>query len=343
MSRRLPAEWEAQSAVQLTFPRADGDWAEYYPKAAAAVGRIAAVISAYQPVLLVEPERGAAEPYLPKRTLHPIHRIQLPADDSWARDHGAITVLEEERPVLLDFTFNGWGLKFPAAQDNLLTRRLYAAKVFGEVVYQRPPWVLEGGSLESDGQGTLLSTEACLLSPNRNDGHERAAVESMLRKELGVKRILWLRHGYLAGDDTDSHIDTLARFCDPRTIAYVRCTDPEDEHYEALHQMEAELRTFRTVEGAPYRLVPLPWPPPIRAADGHRLPATYANFLIINGAVLLPTYGVSTDSAAMRALEELFPDREVIGIDCRAVIEQHGSLHCLTMQFPRALEVGRSL
>jgi agmatine deiminase len=150
--------------------------------------------------------------------------------------------------------------------------------------------------------------------------------------------VLWLNHGYLAGDDTDSHIDTLARFINPTTIAYVRCDNPRDEHFRALQAMEEELRAFRTDDGAPYRLEPLPWPDAcFDPDDGHRLPATYANFLFINGAVLVPTYGVSQDAAALEVFRRLCPDRDVIAIDCRLLIRQHGSLHCITMQYPEGV------
>ena len=196
--------------------------------------------------------------------------------------------------------------------------------------------VLEGGAIETDGQGTLLTTEACLLNHNRNPRLDRAAIEMKLREDFGVERILWLSHGHLEGDDTDSHIDTLARFCDPQTIAYVRCDDPEDSHYPSLAAMEEQLKTLRQADGSPYRLIALPWPRPcFDPDDGHRLPATYANFLIINGAVLVPTYADAADAEALATLAEAFPGRDIVPIDCRSVIRQHGSLHCLTMQLPR--------
>jgi agmatine deiminase len=195
-------------------------------------------------------------------------------------------------------------------------------------------FVLEGGSIESDGAGTLLTTSECLLTPSRNPSMDRTAIEQLLEEVLGVDRILWLNHGYLAGDDTDSHIDTLARFCAPDHICYVTCPDVADEHYSALAAMEEELQEFRQADGTPYRLTPLPWPDPIYDEDGERLPATYANFLIINGAVLLPVYDVPQDEEAVRIMAGIFPDREIIPIDCRPLIYQHGSLHCVTMQIP---------
>ena len=193
------------------------------------------------------------------------------------------------------------------------------------------------GGIESDGEGTLLTTAECLLSPNRNPHLSKAEIEEHLKKVFGLDRLLWLEHGYLAGDDTDSHIDTLARLCDPGTIAYVKCDNTSDEHFRELQAMEAELRAFRKKDGSPYRLVPLPWPDACFDSEGNRLPATYANFLIINGAVLVPTYGVPQDAAALEVISTLFTDRDIIGIDCRPLILQHGSLHCVTMQYPAAV------
>jgi agmatine deiminase len=335
----LPAEWASQWAVQLTFPHPDSDWGPMLEDVLPCFVEIASTIARFQKVLIVTHDAEATmnlfDPALrPQILLH-----QLPSNDTWARDHGAITVLDEQgTPVLLDFMFNGWGLKFPADKDNLISQRLYNKGVFGtKAAFRHAGMVLEGGGIESDGEGTLLTTAECLLSPNRNPHWNKQQIEAQLATLLGARRVLWLNHGYLAGDDTDSHVDTLARLCTPDTIAYVRCDDPSDEHYEALAQMEAELKAFTTAAGAPYHLVPLPWPDACYSEDGDRLPATYANFLIINGAVLVPTYGVPQDAAALEALKPVFPDREVIGINCRMLIEQHGSLHCVTMQYPVAV------
>ena len=331
-SRRLPAEWEPQSAIQLTFPHADTDWAEVLDEVLPCFLAIAAAVSRFEKVLLVcdnvmrvrDDLAGNIENY---------RLIQIPSNDTWARDHGGITVFENENPVILDFAFNGWGLKFPADKDNLITRHLYEKGVFKAEI-RHGGIVLEGGGIESDGLGTLLTTAECMLSPNRNPHLDKTQIEEHLKALFGLERVLWLHHGYLAGDDTDSHIDTLARFCDPDTIAYIKCPDPSDEHFDALQKMEAELRAFRKADGSPYRLVPLPWPDACYDSEGHRLPATYANFLIINGAVLVPTYRVSQDAEALEVFKTIFPDREIIGIDCRPLILQHGSLHCVTMQYP---------
>jgi agmatine/peptidylarginine deiminase len=234
----------------------------------------------------------------------------------------------------LDYCFNGWGEKFPAGLDNAINRRLYdLGEITGEYV-DCLDFVLEGGSIESDGKGTVFTTSSCLLAPHRNQPLTKAQIEERLKHDLCAERILWIDYGHLTGDDTDGHIDTLVRICPDDTILYVGCDDPEDEQYEDLRRMEAQLTTFRTLDGRPYRLKKLPLPRPIYE-DDDRLPATYANFLVINGAVLCPTYGQSDlDDEALHTIGEAFPGRDIIGIDCRPVICQHGSLHCCTMQYP---------
>ena len=333
-SRRLPAEWEHQSAVQLTFPHEGTDWAEVLDEVLPCFIEIAETISRYQQVLIVCREASATRALLKNAIQTNLLLVECHSNDTWARDHAGITILDEVNgPKVLDFMFNGWGLKFPADKDNLITTCLAAKGVFNAPV-EHGGIVLEGGAIESDGQGTLLTTSECLLSPNRNPHLSQQEIEAYLTSHFGLERVLWLHHGYLAGDDTDSHIDTLARLCSPDTIAYVRCPDPQDEHFDALQKMEAELRSFKTSTTLPYHLVPLPWPDACFDSDGNRLPATYANFLIINGAVLVPTYGVRQDAEALAILAQVFPQHEVIGIDCRPLILQHGSLHCVTMQFP---------
>jgi len=254
-------------------------------------------------------------------------------NDTWTRDYGPITVRNNKQTVMLDFTFNGWGNKFDATLDNTVNNQLTEAGAWPPTAVCKIDYILEGGSIDSDGQGSLLTTSACLLHPHRNPGYSREQVESLLGKTLGCTRVLWLENGFLIGDDTDSHIDMLARFCDPQTIAYTTCTDEQDEHYAALKQMEMELRQFTTASGHPYRLIPLPIPAPIHAKDGQRLPASYANFLIINDAVLLPVYqDQQADKHAFMQLQNAFVDREIITIDCKPLIMQHGSLHCASMQ-----------
>lgn len=364
----FPAEWHPQSGVQLTWPHAGTDWAPLLAEVDDCFVSIALEILAHSELLLIvtpEPDRIKALlcERIPSRFLSHVRYFECPTNDTWARDHAFLTLLTEAGPRLLDFQFNGWGNKFPADLDNQINQHLiYALSSMGKndegllhgTYEPHLDFVFEGGSIESDGKGTLLTTSECLLSPNRNPDLTRDQIEERLLRYFHADRVLWLDHGYLAGDDTDSHIDTLARFCPNDTIAYVQCTDPSDEHYDALRAMEAQLRSFSAlgklvaeVEDAPsatvpnasasdFRLIPLPMPSPIYDPDdGHRLPATYANFLVINGAVLMPTYGQpENDEQARRQLQKAFPKYDIVPIDCRVLIRQHGSLHCSTMQYP---------
>lgn len=337
-SRRLPAEWEEQDGVLLAWPYADTDWEPILGHVEPVFAEIIATISRFERIILIASEHEKVKASLLKAgtDLQQITFVPLRVNDTWARDFGPITVFEDNTPLLLDFGFNGWGLKFPANHDNRINRLLADAGLF-KGRYAVMPLVLEGGSIESDGAGTLLVTAECLLNPNRNPHLSREEIESALRNLLGAERFLWLHHGYLAGDDTDSHIDTLARFCPNDSILYVACDDPADEHFEALAAMKRELESFRTAANKPYRLIPLPFPSSCHGLEGERLPSTYANFLVINSAVLVPTYSDRNDSKALTAVQEAFPGREIIGIDCRSITMQHGSLHCLTMQLPKGV------
>ena len=333
---RFPAEWYPQAAIMLTWPHAGTDWQPILHEVIPCYVAIAKEILRQEKLIIVCSSIAEVKSALGNEVDY--SRIlfrEIPSNDTWARDHGPVSIFINGRPTLLDFTFNGWGLKFPANLDNQITRRLYQSGVFDSAVehYLITDIVLEGGSIESDGQGTILTTAQCLLAPNRNEFQEEEEVEDYFKHLFGAQRVLWLHHGYLSGDDTDSHVDTLARFCNAETIAYVRCTDKTDEHFTELSRMEKELQTFRTPEGKPYRLIPLPMAEAVYDA-GERLPATYANFLIINGAVLMPTYNSPLDEIAKTALQTAFPDREIVGINCLPLIKQHGSLHCITMQIP---------
>ena len=336
----MPAEWHEQSAVQLTWPHSATDWRPILEDVTRCYLQMAKAISAHERIIIVTPEpahvRQLLGEALPTRNLSRISFCKASTNDTWARDHGFITLLAPDGPHLLDFKFNGWGEKFPADLDNQICRRMAEQGILQGQYEDHLDFVLEGGSIESDGLGTILTTSKCLLAPHRNQPLTQAQIEERLLASLHAERILWLDHGYLAGDDTDSHIDTLARFCSEDTIAYVQCLDPNDEHYTELHLMETQLQTFRTMEGQPYHLIPLPMAEAVYDEDGTRLPATYANFLIINGTILMPTYGNSvTDARAEEQLRKAFPHHGVIGIDCRPLITQHGSLHCCTMQFPK--------
>ena len=330
----FPAEWAPQQFVQLTWPHADTDWAYILDEVQACFKNIAREIAKRQRLVIVAPDIDDVRRQIAYSVnMDNVTLVEIPSNDTWARDHGGITIFEDGKPVVLDFQFNGWGLKFASDKDNLITERLHrAGHLFGELRNCRN-FVFEGGSIESDGEGTLLTTSECLLSPNRNATMTRRDIEAYLLDTLGAKQLLWLDHGYLAGDDTDSHIDTLARLCPDNTILYVKCEDESDEHYEALRSMEEQLKTFRTLDGKPYRLIALPMAHPAYEED-ERIPATYANYLVINGAVLVPTYGTDLDAVALAQVQQAFPQHEIVGIDCQALIRQHGSLHCVTMQYP---------
>ena len=335
MNIRYPAEWAEQSGVLLTWPHIHTDWEPILQDVIPCFVSIAKAILSKEKLIIVCRSIDEVKSALGKVNDDQVIFREISSNDTWARDHGPISVWVNDNPFVLDFTFNGWGLKFPANFDNQINQQLHQSGVFASSVsYQSMlHLVLEGGSIESDGEGTILTTSQCLLSANRNEYRDKAEITDYLQMIFGAKQILWLNHGYLAGDDTDSHIDTLARFCDKETIAYVQCADENDEHYEALSLMDKELKQFKTLDGNPYRLIALPMAEAVYD-EGERLPATYANFLIINGAVLMPTYRSYLDDVAKTALQQAFPDREIIGIDCLPLIKQHGSLHCVTMQLP---------
>lgn len=336
IQKQLPAEWAEQAFVQLTWPHADTDWANMLDEVNQCFVNIAKAILHYEKLLIVCVDTEAIEAFFSDEELAEITFAEMPTNDTWARDHGGITVFENGKPVVYDFMFNGWGMKFAANHDNLITRNLYMAGIFGDYGHRNCfDFILEGGSIESDGEGTILTTAECLLSDNRNH-LSQDDMDERLKDYFGAKQILWLENGYLAGDDTDSHVDTLARLCPNNTIAYVQCSNEDDEHYEALALMEDELKSFRTLAGEPYTLIPLPMADAVYF-DDERIPATYANFLIINGAVLVPTYRSTKDAIALAQIKKAFPDREIIGIYCNALIKQHGSLHCVTMQYPEKL------
>lgn len=340
MSQRyLPAEWNPQDAILITWPHPDSDWADALSDAEDVYLDLLSSLSHTQDVVIqvhasVDTDRLKVLFERDGINQARCHLVLVDGDDTWARDHGPITVFEDEQPLLLDFTFNGWGGKFDARNDNALNQAMADKGIFAAPV-QPVDWVLEGGSIESDGQGTVLSTTACLMNPNRNGDQPRAAVETKLKTWFGVQQILWLENGSLAGDDTDAHIDTLARFAPDNTLVFQGCQDETDAHFKALSAMKRELAAFTNADNKPYRLIELPWPDAQFSQDGQRLPATYANFLVTNQLLLVPTYGVPQDGAALERLAEAFPEHRVVGLPCRALIEQFGSLHCITMQLPK--------
>jgi len=325
----MPAEFEKQSFVQLIFPHARSDWAPYLKEACRTFSAIASAIARYETCLIVCDDIERVRSYFHDDTNLAFIRYQ--SDDTWARDCSGITIYHHGKPEILDFSFNGWGGKFNAARDNAMTAALEAN--YDNAVY-KADFILEGGAVDSSGEGAILTTSACLLNPNRNPGFSKEEIETKLFTYLGAKEIFWLNHGYLSGDDTDSHVDTLARFIAPDTIMYVQCSNPYDEHFNALKKMENELIALRRSNTKPFCLIPLPMCDAIYYEE-ERLPATYANFLMINNAVLVPTYNVAQDSEALSLFHRAFPHRDIIAIDCSVLIRQHGSLHCVTMQFPK--------
>ena len=334
---RFPAEWEPQSAVIIAWPHHSGD----FTNLAAVEGSyqaIAAAISRFQPLIIVCKD-GEHQEHIQTRLASQanIHFIQADYNDIWVRDTVFIA-LEWQHPKaklqLVNFRFNGWGNKYPYDADNALNLALFAHPMFKGHPTATVSLVLEGGSIESDGQGTVMTTKNCLFNPNRNPNLSADDIAGQVQNYLGAKRILWVEQSNLAGDDTDAHIDTLARFCDAQTIAYTACEDSEDAHYQSLKNMEAQLKAFKTEAGDAYRLVALPLPQPIFDEDGKRLPANYSNFLVINGAVLMPVYDDEMDKVALERIAGCFPGREVVAVPCRALVQQYGSLHCASMQVP---------
>lgn len=340
-ARRLPAEWEDSEAVMIAWPHADTDWAYMLAEVTETYVEIArSIIDSGVTLVVVAPDVSLPKRYLDKYDSphRPIIYCEIPTNDTWARDFGPITVeVDGVGKLPLDFTFNGWGMKFAADKDNLITSAAADMGIFSNRPECRRMVVLEGGSIESDGKGTIMTTSECLLSPNRNPWMAKENLERYLLDAFGADRMLWIDHGYLAGDDTDSHIDTLARLAPDDTIVYVAAPDDEaDEHYEALKRMEEQLKMLRTADGMPYNLVGLPMADARYDEDVDRLPATYANYLVVNDTILMPSYrSPRKDLLAAQMMQVAYPGHKVVQIDCSPLIKQHGSLHCVTMQLPR--------
>ena len=351
---RFPAEWEPQSAILIAWPHAGTDWAQRLAEVEDTYIALVAAIARFQRVVICVADDDI-ETYADIRLrsnrvdMDRVRFATVPYDDTWLRDSGPITLVSSLPPAsggempkaegghafrLLDFRFTGWGGKFEASRDDQLVGELAGMDLFHDYFVQSIDFALEGGAIDTDGAGTLLTTWQCL-----HERHPRASREELTEKLAGwlqQDRVLWLDHGYLEGDDTDAHIDTLARFAPGDTIVFQACDDETDSHYAELAAMAAEIAALRTHDGKPYRLFPLPWAQPI-LDDGRRLAASYANFLIVNGAVLMPAYGDPADDAAAAVMANAFPGREIVQIPCRPLIWQNGSLHCLTMQLPEGL------
>ena len=336
---RFPAEWEPQAAVLIAWPNAETDWADRLGEVEETYIALVAAITRFQHAIICVADDDV-ETYAEMRLrsnrvdMDRVRFVTVPYDDTWLRDSGPITLRDGADFRLLDFRFTAWGGKFEASQDDLLVEALHAQGVFKSAARQRIDFALEGGGIETDGNGTLLTTWHCLHE--RHPDATREELTAKLSGWLRQDRVLWLDHGALEGDDTDAHIDTLARFAARDAIVFQACDDETDSHYADLKAMADEIAALRTKAGQPYRLFPLPWARPI-VDGGRRLAASYANFLIVNGAVLMPAYGDAADSAAAAVLARAFPDREIVQVPCRPLIWQNGSLHCITMQLPEGL------
>ncbi|MDQ2972276.1 MAG: agmatine deiminase family protein [Pseudomonadota bacterium] len=338
-SFRLPAEWEPQAAVLLAWPHVDTDWGQRLLATESSYVALASAITRFEPVLICVADAAvrerACELLGAGADLSRVRFVEIPYDDTWLRDSGPIALHRGNEYTLADFRFTGWGGKFEASRDDALIKGLIERDVFKPSVgHARIDWALEGGAIESDGAGTLLTTWRCLHQ--RHPDQSRSQIESLLRESLGAQRVLWLEHGYLQGDDTDAHIDTLARFAPDNAIVYQACDDTSDSHFDELAAMREELVALRTLDGKPYTLHALPWPKPI-VDGGRRLAASYANYLIVNGAVLVPTYDDPADAEAARVIANAHPGHQMVQVPCRPLIWQNGSLHCVTMQLPEGL------
>ena len=332
----LPAEWEHQSAVLISWPTQATDWRHNLAATESTYLELTKLIAQYSHAYICcydSDTRQQVKKYCHDSGIHEERYtlFTIPYDDTWTRDYGPLSLRRANDVVWLDFKFNAWGGKYAFQQDAQLTQSLHQ-HFRDRRILESSDFVLEGGSIDSDGKGTILTTSQCLLDPARNPGLSKQQVSSKLKETLGVQRILWLDHGHLLGDDTDAHIDTLARFCRPDTITYVQCTNTADPHFKSLAAMETQLKSFKQTNGEAYHLIPLPLADSCINSEGQPLPASYVNFLIINGAVLAPVYGLDTDALAMTQLQQAFPEHEIIPVQCRSLIEQYGSLHCITMQ-----------
>ena len=348
-SFRLPAEWEKQSGIMLIWPHKETDWQPYLEEITATYIELADVITRYEKLLIVaqyaEEVKELLAKHLRAEQIHQIIFRQCDNNDTWARDVAPITLLPIAEnaetkigPHLLDFCFNGWGEKFQSDKDNSINRQLYFMGTFNGTLENHKDFVLEGGSIESDGKHTLFTTTSCLNAPHRNQPLTQENIEKRLLEVFpDMQRIVWIEHGELQGDDTDGHIDTIFRCAPNNTLLYIGTDNVNDSHYNDLKALEEQVQSFRTLDGKPYNLYKLPLPDAIYD-EGERLPATYANFLILNGAVIVPIYNQpENDKQALNIIQLAFPNYDIIGVNSQTIIRQHGSIHCLTMQFPEGI------
>ena len=335
----LVPEWSLQDAVMLAWPHSQTDWNYMLEEVTECYKNIAKAILLTEDIVVVTPDVEKAKHDLKSigEVTHRINYYDIETNDTWIRDFGPITIARCGKLIPIDFKFDAWGMKFAADKDNLVTSNL--KQIFANEPVNCRGFVLEGGSIETDGDGVLMTTSSCLLSPNRNAQLNKDEIEVYLKKVFNVSKILWLNHGEMSGDDTDGHIDTLARFTPFGAILYngikYNSANMSVELKASLELMEAELRSFTNRDGQAYKLIQLPVPDPIYDENGLQLPATYANYLVINEQVLVPIYNQPRfDSLALEIISQAFPEHTVTGIDCNALIKQHGSLHCVTMQIP---------
>lgn len=331
----MPAEWEPHQATWLTWPHNEAHWPGKFEKIEPIFARMARELSAGEDVHIAihdDATQQSAEKHLKAEdaTSARIHLHRIPNNFAWARDHGPIFVKNEkgERKIL-DWVFNGWGNQWAHELDDDVPQ--FVSRATG-VPAEKVPMVLEGGSIDVNGAGTLITTESCLLNPNRNPSMNKAQIEATLKQRLGVSHVIWLT-GEIAGDDTSGHVDDMTRFIGPRTVMTVIAEDPADENYKALRENLAILEKSTDQDGQPLTVIPVPLPEPV-IYDGMRLPASYANFYIGNEVILLPTYNCPQDRFAMEVLKKAFPNRRVVGIDGTDLIWGLGSFHCLTQQMP---------
>jgi agmatine deiminase len=334
----MPAEWEPHEATWISWPQPDcNSFPESYDRVIPTFVKMAEALAESEIVRINV--SGAEQERTVRKLLRscPPERVEyfhIPTDEPWCRDHGPIFVKRDKSPQLavLNFGFNAWGFKLsPFDEDNAVPPAI--AKALGLPVFNFEHFILEGGSIDTNGQGTLLTTESCLLNPNRNPALDRTAIEKKLRDKLGVKKILWLGDG-IEGDDTDGHVDDITRFIGPSTVVTAVEEDEHDPNFEPLQRNLDRLHTMRLADGEPLHVLTLPMPTRIMR-EGQRLPASYANFYIANSVVLLPVFNEHNDSWAVSALHEAFPDRRIVPIDCRELIWGLGAFHCLTQQQPQ--------
>lgn len=320
-------EWKRQFATLIAMPHKKSDWKPYLAEAQASMSEIITQIARFGRVIVLYKNKRDVAHLRGKKNVF-LWRIKL--NDSWCRDFAPLSVKKNGKIILQDFIFNAWGAKYESALDNKAGKKIFKklqqrfARRYKHAKFLQKNFILEGGSIECSGK-TLLTTTQCLLSKNRNDLN-RAQITRKLRKYLGARRVIWLENGFLEGDDTDSHIDNLARFVDEKTIVYLKCEDENDAHFKALNAMEAELKE----KCSDFKLVPLPLPKAI-FYKGVRAPASYVNFIFVNGAIFVPIFGDENDKKVIEIFKDIAKGREIIGIDGRILIRQGGGLHCTTM------------